>query len=127
MNALNSKVEKIRVTTLKTLEIEGLKSIRKNFEAEGRPDKWLPKKIPDGRKILRGVTNSLFNSTVAIADFASNKVELGSNVSYSSVHEKGGIIKHGKGVIRIPARPRLVIPTEDFSRICKSVIRANKL
>lgn len=125
-------IEGVRIRALKILEVEGLKSIRQNFQAEGRPTRWEPRKLGtayaakmSGHKILRGMTNRLFSMTTAKADFEGSKVEIGNNIIYGRIHQEGGMAGRNLAA-KIPARPYLIIPPEDFPRIIKQVERAVK-
>lgn len=138
---------------LDILEIEGKRSVRKNFEEEGRPDKWVKKKRDDGRRILRGKTNRLFNTINSQKDKAGKSVKLSSNLPYSKIHQTGGAIKRKPGTVKlrktrsgqyrfakssntrakevsskggvivIPARPYMVIPLQDKTRILNKLTK----
>lgn len=109
--------DNIEEQALDILEIEGLRSVRKNFEEEGRPKKWQKKKRNDGRRILRGKTNRLFSTINSTKDKPGKRVILSSNLIYSKIHQVGGSIKTKKGVVVMPARPYMVVPDQDFPRI----------
>lgn len=143
--------------SLDILEIEGKRSVRKNFEEEGRPFKWKKKKRDDGRRILRGKTNRLYNTINSQKDVAAKQVVISSNLPYSEIHEKGGTItrKPGKvklrktksgqmrfakstnsrakevatkgGVIVMPARPYMNIPIVDSTRILNKLAKIKLL
>jgi len=152
---LDSVLEKVRQTALKTIEIEGKKSIQLNFIEQGRP-KWLQKKKKDGRAILTGKTGRLQSQINVVRNDATNTISIGSNLPYSKIQQEGGTIsmpartmarrklKNGRSVfaskkrntgksksvdvsfskaytITIPARPYLVIPSTDYSRITSAV------
>src|SRR5574343_1117987 len=117
-------------------------SIQKNFDAEGRPDKWLPLKNPvswinrykkggqyrakgggltkageravAGRKVLT-LTARLRNSVHTRVYADRLVVEAGSNVEYAAIHQFGGWAGRGHKA-RIPARPYLMVQTEDIER-----------
>ncbi len=115
-------VDKAQTVTLKQMELEGDKSIKLNFKEQGRPEKWQPKKKPDGRAILSGKTGMLLIQSTAVADYSSSKVKLVSNLIYSKVQNDGGKFT--------PARPFLVIPPVDYDRIlsnCAKVINSIKI
>lgn len=142
---------------LEILEIEGKRSVRKNFEEEGRPFKWKKKKRDDGRRILRGKTNRLFNTINAQKDKPGKSVKISSNLPYSKIHQEGGTItrkpgtvklrktKSGQvrfakstnsrakevnskgGVIVIPARPFMIIPIQDSTRILNKLTKIKLL
>lgn len=156
---LKSKIEQavkqVSRQILPVLQIEALKSIRKNFEVGGRP-KWTPRakisRRQKGRKILV-ITGNLSNVGANI-DYPQNIISITPNSlaqRYTRIHQEGGIInmparkikfrrKTGKSVfassghkritketlsksyiIKIPARPYMVIPPEDFPRILNAV------
>lgn len=143
---LNSVINRIRLTALKTLEIEGKKSIQLNFIGQGRP-KWKPKAINDGRAILTGKTARLQSQVNVVRNDTTNTITIGSALPYSKIQQEGGKITitpkmrkffwakfketknpQWKGLaltkkttINIPARPYLVIPNNDFDRIKRSV------
>lgn len=122
-------------TALDVLQIEARKSVRKNFEAEGRP-KWVQKKRPDGRKTLRGRTHRLFDTLNFEKKTSIPGVEMGSGLVYSKIHQEGGRVptRKGKGkkssVLKtkayfdMPQRKYLDVPAEDFPRIGNSFKRA---
>lgn len=116
-NNLKTLQKKVEDQALDILEIEGKRSVRKNFEEEGRPQKWQKKKRDDGRRILRGKTNRLFNTINSEQDKFVKKVVISSNLPYSKIHQEGGTIKNKKGVVVIPARPYMLIPENDKPRI----------
>lgn len=143
---LNSKIKQIKSVALKTIEIEGKKSIQLNFVQQGRP-KWAPKKIQDGRAILTGKTARLQSQINVFTNDVSNTVTIGSNLSYSRIQNEGGDIRitdkmrkffwakfketkndawrrmalTKKQSIHIPARPFLKIPVQDYSRIKQNI------
>ncbi|HAX49671.1 MAG TPA: phage virion morphogenesis protein [Ignavibacteria bacterium] len=86
---------------LDILEIEGKRSVRKNFEEEGRPFKWKKKKRDDGRRILRGKTNRLFNTINSQKDRSSKSVKISSNLPYSKIHQEGGTITRKPGTVKL--------------------------
>ncbi len=113
-------------------------SVIKNFMEGGRPEKWKPHaestilgsirkgyftkkgklREPISRKLRKGKvlinTGRLMKSIKSKA--FSDRVEVGTNVIYSAIHQFGG--KAGRrGQITIPARPFLLIQDEDWKEI----------
>jgi phage gpG-like protein len=88
-------IEDIQVKALKVIEIEGVRSIQKNFEVGGRP-KWIPsqkKGKAKGTNTLR-ITGAL-SSITAVADFNSHRVTFHPGPgarAYARIHQEGGII-----------------------------------
>lgn len=138
---------------LKALAIEGEKSIRRNFEAGGRP-KWIPRKRISkkqrGTNIL--VISGSLKNVVSKINSGDNSVSLITNPrarAYARIQQEGGTIdmparnirfRKSKGrivfashrhknihhetmgrayQIKIPARPYLIIPPEDYPGIVK--------
>lgn len=148
---LNSKINEIRLTALKVIEIEGKKSVQMNFIEQGRP-KWAKKFIDDGRAILTGKTARLQSQINVVRDDGKSSVSIGSNLPYSRIQQEGGSITitpkmrkyfwakfketsnpkwkalalTKKDSITIPARKYLNIPETDYSRIENSVAIAVK-
>lgn len=123
---------------------EVLNSVQRNFDAEGRPEKWQAlarstllrkvggvrkastkrghwtakaKKTLHGNKILTD-TAQLRNSIAAEADAAG--VTVGTNMVYGAIHQFGG--RAGRGSI-IPARPYLLLQEEDYPKIAAIIER----
>jgi len=115
-------------------------SVVKNFEAGGRPERWVPTKpisLLIRRKILGGKpsrrrgpslgghktlieSGRLMNSIAAQASAA--EVAVGTNVVYGAIHQLGG--KAGRGrKVTIPARPFLAIQEEDSVEIAEILVR----
>ena len=105
----------------KVLQQEVRKSLVMNFQAQGRPEKWKPKRFPDGRAILTGRTGNLARVVVNVLP-DNNGVVMGNNVLTNSY-----AFKHQKGFGRIPKREFLVIPDSDFPRIEKMLAEANEM
>lgn len=168
-NKIDSLIEQVKITALKVIEEEAVRSIQKNFEAGGRP-KWIASKktlTKKGRKISGNIfsgSNTLIDSgnlslVTAKADLSNNIVTLTTDArtrAYARIHQEGGIINHPGGTharrkkkdgrsvfasknrdtgkankvdvsfskpyqIKIPPRPYLVIPAEDYPDILRSV------
>jgi len=123
---------------------EVLNSVHRNFDAEGRPEKWQAlaastllakvggrrkastkrghwtakaKKTLHGNKILTD-TAQLRNSIAAEADSAG--VTVGTNMEYGAIHQFGG--RAGRGSV-IPARPYLLLQEEDYPKIAAIIER----
>jgi len=155
-------IERVKTTSLNVLEIEGLRSIQKNFESGGRP-KWIPSKKKGklkGTKTL--VVTGALREVSAVKDEAASSVTLITSPdsrTYARIQQEGGTINmkprtmarrtktDGRSVfasknrdtgkrkkvdvsfskahtIRIPARPFLVIPPEDYPGILQAIKRA---
>lgn len=94
-NTLNKVIRDIKVKGLKAIEIEAVKSIRKNFEVGGRP-KWIPSKKSGkmkGTKTLQ-VTGAL-SEISAVRNDSQGTVELSTSPdtrAYARIHQEGGTI-----------------------------------
>ncbi|MBI5634867.1 MAG: phage virion morphogenesis protein [Nitrospirae bacterium] len=118
-------------------------SIIKNFEAEGRPQKWQPlsmatlylriggassKKKRGGTKvgaIRKLASHKVLQDTARLknsinSNAFSDRVEIGTNVIYGAIHQFGGAAGRGKKVT-IPARPFLMVQDEDWPTIKNAV------
>ena len=116
-----------------------LRSVQKNFAAQGRPTRWLPLSLSTlgilARKVKRGgkgqtraharhsrLTNKqILIDTVHLKNSINyqaiaNGVEVGTNTVYGLIHQMGGMAGRGRKV-RIPARPYLVVQDEDVPRV----------
>lgn len=83
-------------------------SVDRNFEAEGRPA-WKPvRPATRRRKVKEGKTKTLMMSgnlaRSIVAQVQGSSVVLGSRVRYARIHQKGGTIQRGPGVIRARLR-----------------------
>jgi phage gpG-like protein len=83
-------------------------SVDRNFEAEGRP-RWKEvrpatrrRKTKAGKSKILMWSGALARSIVAQVN--GNSVVLGSNWPYARIHQKGGVIQRGPGVIRARLR-----------------------
>lgn len=81
------------------LKEEARKSIKLNFDQEGRPNKWPVKTKSDGRKTLLGKTRKLSTTIAVEIEESENKIIIGSNVLYAKIHNEGW-------EIYIPAKTR---------------------
>lgn len=158
-NKIQEFITKAKAVSLKRIELEALNSIRKNFEAGGRP-KWQPsvkKGKTKGTKTL--VVSGNLSNVGSNIDYSGSQVVLTSNPlarPYARIHQEGGTInrkastqarrtkRDGRSVfaskkrdtgkankvdvsfskpyqIKIPPRPYLIIPPEDYERILKAV------
>ena len=101
-----------------------LKSVKRNFDEQGRPVKWAPlakstiksRKFPDKPILqqygnLRKITYAAFNDRVVIGSMVEK---------YAAIHQLGGVAGRGHKA-KIPARPFLMVQDEDWSSI-KDVI-----
>lgn len=137
---LHTVLTGVKRTVLKIAQIEGDISIKRNFAAQGRPEKWKKKKRPDGRSILTGKSGNLLRTINSAIDYSIEQVLFGSDLIYSKVHNegleipkrKGGSVKKGGsvfkskskstgGTIKMPKREFLVIPEMDWDRILSSI------
>lgn len=96
-NKLNAMNARLKPAVLNVFAIEWEKSVRKNFEAGGRPDKWKPrKKISKKQKgtnilVIRGALKN-YRATV---EEASSRVILTADPrarQYAQIHNEGGVI-----------------------------------
>lgn len=156
---LNKVTGEVKKRAMAVLEVEAVKSVKKNFEQGGRPDRWIPTKKrgkAKGTKTL--VISGTMSDITAEADMSKGTVTLITNPgarAYAKIQHEGGtinmpsrLVKHrkvtkgknrGKSVftsgsgkkttethtkpyqIVIPARPFMLIPPEDFSKIIERV------
>jgi phage virion morphogenesis protein len=115
---------------LEAIGVYMLGSVEKNFQQQGRPERWSPlsPRTLAGRRKGRGkggpkilidmarLKNSM-NHKVRIGE-PSSYVEVGTNVIYGPRHHfgyKGE--KKGRGQAKTPARPFLLIQEEDNQKI----------
>jgi phage virion morphogenesis protein len=105
-----------------------LGSIEKNFQQQGRPDKWSPlsprtlagrrkgRRKKGGPKIL--IDSARLKNSMGFRVVEGPAVEVGTNVIYGPRHHfgyPGG--KKGRGQAETPARPFLLIQDEDVRDI----------
>lgn len=115
--------------------------VEKNFDAGGRPEKWKPtaRSKREGGKPL--TDKGILRRSIAV-DADDKSVRVGTNVLYGGIHQFGGqtaaheIRPKNKAALswpgaghpvrvvhhpgsKIPARPFLVIPDDEHSRIVK--------
>lgn len=158
--AITQKVMKaIRSSdVVRTLEVEAIKSVSRNFKEEGRP-KWIPSQKKQKDPGLKTLTDSGDMSLIqAEVETSDSEVAViltpGPNSrAYARLHHEGGVInvparslrmreRNGRKIfakrkhkrvtevsakahtIRIPARPYLVIPPEDYQGILNAVAKA---
>ncbi len=138
---LKQKEGSIPKKILKVLEIELVRSVRMNFAKQGRPERWKPKLITDGRKILSGKSGDLFSSISS--SISENRITVLFGTNYAEIHNRGGRIgvtkkmrkffwaKYyetkkevwkklaltKKGYIEIPKREFALLTEEDLRRI----------
>jgi phage virion morphogenesis protein len=103
-----------------------LGSIGKNFDAQGRPDKWSPlsqwtldrrRKEGKGAKILQ--ETGRLKQSMSYKLEGDNEVAIGTNVEYAKLHNEGGSLKVGKRTAKIPKRTFLMFQEEDKENIVK--------
>lgn len=88
-------IDRVKTTSLNVLEIEGLRSIQKNFESGGRP-KWIPSKKKGklkGTKTL--VVTGALREVSAVKDEAASSVTLITSPdsrAYARAQQEGAII-----------------------------------
>lgn len=94
---LKQVLTEIKGKALKVLAVEAEKSIKMNFEAGGRPEKWEPRKHISkrqrGRKLLV-ISGNLSNVTAEIDEY-NNRVVIKTNPlasAYARIHQEGGVI-----------------------------------
>lgn len=131
---------------MKLIGIHMLRSVRLNFDAGGRPTPWTPSKraLREGGKTLLD-TGQLAGSITMRADRTS--VRLSTAKVYARPHQLGAAIRHARGlkvrqkrgrgvtrvrkvtitqrtggVIRLPARPFLMVQDED-TPIIRGILR----
>ena len=103
-----------------------LTSIRKNFEAGGRPQKWPGLKLSTikqreaqghwpGKILIRhGVSGGLLGSISYKTQ--SDRVILSANKVYAAIHHFGGMAGRGRKVT-IPPRPYMLVQREDWEEV----------
>lgn len=90
-------------------------AVLQNFDVGGRP-KWLGLKYRQGTPLVD--TENLMDSITSYYD--NNVAEVGTNEPYAAIHQFGG--KAGRGrKVDIPARPFLVLTTQDEDDILEDV------
>lgn len=94
---IKTKLEEFKNKILKVVEREAVKSVKLNFQQQGRPQKWKPKIIPDGKKNLSG-KGDLFSSISSSIDFSNGVVTVKFGTNYAQIHNAGG---------RIPVTPKM--------------------
>jgi phage virion morphogenesis protein len=93
-----------------------LRSIRKNFDASGRPTKWPPRTT---RYRGKRAKNKLLIDTGRLIDSItyrahSTHVDIGTNVEYAATHQFGRDA--------IPARPFIMLQDEDSAPIREAIL-----
>ncbi len=87
----------IKRKVLKVLQIESKKSVDKNFEEGGRPNKWKTKTFDDKRAILTGKSGALQIRTTAVINEAEGKIVIVNKLPYGRIQNEGGkIVKTAK-------------------------------
>jgi phage gpG-like protein len=94
----------MRVRTLKIVEIEAIKSIKKNFEVGGRPTPWAKSKKNKkhkGTKTL--VISGQLSNVSATKDVSEGSVTLSTSPlsrAYARIHQEGGTINFPARMLR---------------------------
>ena len=160
-NKLRQIIATVKSGALKVLAIEAERSIRKNFDAGGRPQ-WQQRKRISKRQKGTNILVITGNMKNVIATAEGDRVVVRVNPlarEYAAIQNFGGVInvparemkfrqskKTGKTVfassrhkkitktatakahsIKIPARPYMVIPTQDYDRILNAIKTQIKL
>ena len=157
INKIKSLGEIIKKEALAVLKVEAVSSIQKNFEQGGRPAKWEKSKKRKGKTLIKSgnmmKVTAMVDEGAAAVIITSNPLAQ----AYSRIQNEGGTIqikagtkklrkKNGKSVfagrehkrgvkevtakahqIKIPARPYLVIPPEDFPQILSALEKGIKI
>lgn len=89
-------------------------SVKENFDAGGKPDKWIPRKVTQPWPVLIK-TGRLRNSIYV--EKIKDGVTVGTRVSYQAVH----IFGYPQG--NIPARPFLLVQDEDIKETKKKLVK----
>lgn len=128
---LNPRPLQLRLEALadRLSDLEGLlervaplaaRAIERNFDAEGRPEPWLPlapatlRRKPPGLKILQR-TGRLRRSIRTRVE--ASAIVLSTDVPYAAAHQFGVPRR------RLPARPFLVLTNEDQEEVAQAVAR----
>lgn len=90
-------------------------AVQQNFDVGGRP-RWLPIKHRKGTPLVD--TENLMNSITSRYD--NDSAAVGTNEPYAAIHQFGGKAGRGKKVT-IPARPFLVLTTQDEQDILDDI------
>ena len=109
-------------------------SIQRNFQAGGRygndnifgggSQKWVQSraaKLRHGRTLIK--TSTLLKAIRPEVLFKNGKIDIivNINLDYANIHQYGGVVNHGAGSYRLPARPYIVLQNQDLEFI-KNVI-----
>lgn len=90
-------------------------SVERNFEAQGRPGKWLP-----SQRVLRSGGQTLSLTGRLRRSFSvqatGSRATVGTNVVYAAIQQMGGKAGRG-GQVTIPARPFMLVQDEDWAQI----------
>jgi len=94
------------------------RAIERNFDAEGRPERWPPlapatlRRKPPGLKILERTGRLRRSISTRVHG---NAVVISTDVPYAAAHQFG--VPQG----RLPARPFLVLTTEDLDALARTL------
>lgn len=129
---------------LKSIGEHMLRSVDRNFAAEGRPMKWRPwsmatiesrrggrGKTYTKKGQLRAATSRMLTASKILTmssrlrrsvtyQVQPESVLVGTNVIYAAIHQFGGECGRGK-MVRMPARPYLMVQDEDWDAIADIV------
>lgn len=112
------------------------RSIQKNFDAGGRPNKWKPsiRAVEEGGQTL--VDTARLKNSMTYQP-GRDSVKIGTNVIYAAIQQFGGTIKAKtkkylqfrvgnqwvkKESVKIPSRPFLLVQEEDWTYIRRSIL-----
>lgn len=105
LDVLQTKIDGVKVKSrdlnepLKKAGIVMLKSIDTNFEAEGRPERWMPLSPFTMRaKLAAGYGSKILIRTgdlrrSIVSRVGGNKLHVGTSIPYAAIHQFGGAIK----------------------------------
>lgn len=95
-----------------------LLSVKRNFEAEGRPALWKKSKRAEAGGGQTLSDKARLRNSITLRAMAS-QVEVGTNVEYAAIHHFGG--KAGRGrKVTLPARPYLMLQDGDVAAIIRA-------
>ncbi|MBF0556984.1 MAG: phage virion morphogenesis protein [Nitrospirae bacterium] len=95
-------------------------SVKENFRAGGRPEMWIPSQrakqtgtqtLIDTKRLMNSIHPTAYN----------NRVEIGTDVKYSAIHQFGGYAGRGHKSY-IPPRPYLMIQDGDWAVINETLL-----
>lgn len=123
---------KLRTKALKIIEIEAVKSIKKNFEVGGRPSPWVKsKKSKKHRGTKTLVISGQLSNVTGIRDESEGSVTLSTNPltrAYARIHQEGGTINFPARMLRFRKKTyknktsRIVFAGAKHKRIVKKTM-----